>query len=311
MLKLLSLLSFVMSFLGIEAQTTVTFDDETKLVLKGKLIGTFAKPDYPNTKEVEQYEKSFYRIDGDTIEITTYGEFPSKEMADLYIYRFHTNQLEIASLMVNEEQDDKGKFRHYSVSFNAVAGKELHHTSYNAMNSNGFPMSFSYFNVNSDQKEGLQELVKQVKLKAQTTVVFADKTTYALDGRVMGERKMYSYENPNEVEKTEKAFLKIDNDTIEIAVYTAFTNNKVDELWVYRFHSNQLNTQDLSISDETQDDGQFLFYTIDFAVTEGTFHSTKYTYENSKGEPLSFEFFNVNADQQEGLEALIHLISIN
>jgi len=313
MLKPILSLVVILFFFELDAiaQTTVIFDDETKMVLNGKLITTFAKPDFPDTKKVEQYEKSFYKQVGDTIEIATYGERPSKEMGNLYIYRFHTNELDIEDLSVKEELDDKGEVRYYYAMFNAPAGKELYHTSYNAMNSSGDLMSFSYFTVSSFSKSDLEALVKQVKLAAQTTVTFKDKSTYAVDGRCLGERKIFNYSKPEEVERIEKSFYKIDNDTIEISVYTEFVTKKMDELWVYRFHNNQLNTQELAVSDETQDDGQFLFYTINFAAIEGKFNSKKYTYENAKGEKLSLEFFNINSEQQEGLEALVHLITIN
>lgn len=44
---------------------------------------------------------------------------------------------------------------------------------------------------------------------------------------------------------------------------------------------------------------------------EGKFNSKKHTFEDAKGEQLRLEFFNLNANQQEGFEALSQIISIN
>lgn len=304
---------FFISAIGINvtAQKTVTFDDETKLVLNGKLITTFAKPDSFTPNKIEENQKSFYKMDGDTIEIAIFYEDLEKSFPKVDVFRFHPNELDLNELFIHEALDATSKFLYNYVSFNANANKEIRYVSYDNHFPKGAPSSFSYFTVGSMNKAELESLIKQVKLAAQTTVTFKDKSTYALDGRPIGERQLYSYEDPTKVERIEKSFYKIDGDTIEIAVYTAFTDKKIDELWIYRFHNNQLNTQELAVSDETQDDGQFLFYTIDFAAVESKFNSKKYTFENSKGEPMLLEFFNINADKQEGLEALIQIISIN
>lgn len=145
---------------------------------------------------------------------------------------------------------------------------------------------------------------------AQITVTFEDETTMELDGTLFGTYKKYSYSNPDEVELIERSFYKWDSDTLEIAIYGEFVTKVMDDLRIYHIHKNQLNFDDFLLKEETDVDGKFLQYSLNFSALDTEFNYTSYSYGSSIGDKLSFSFFTVNADEIEGLEALEHLITI-
>jgi hypothetical protein len=149
--------------LCLSAQTKIDFRDGKSLTLKGKLAGTFAKPDFFDPTIAEKNIQSFYMIDGDTLEICVYSLYANKSFDDLEIYRIHKNQIDIDYLAVSEEKNDEEKVIHYSLSFSSLDDLKFQYKKYTIYSSVGVPKEFNTFTIYSNTIEGLDTLVQLIK----------------------------------------------------------------------------------------------------------------------------------------------------
>lgn len=159
-LALSSLILFSIFRMEATAQTTVKFEDKSTKTIDGKLIGTLLTYDAVNKKQVEENVKTWYKVDGDTIEISVYSESIAKQMEDFYIYRIHRNQLTLDVLYTTEQPDASGKMQYYVLFLVPVEGVELKYTSYDFTSSAGETAFNDYFAIRSNKKEGLEELIQ-------------------------------------------------------------------------------------------------------------------------------------------------------
>jgi protein associated with RNAse G/E len=159
--------TFILSTV-VSAQKTVHFEDGKTLVLNGTPLCVFPKFNDFNASQLEQNEHSFYKIEGDTIEIAIYGELDNK-FVDLNIYRFHRNQINYYYLEVKEQLDENEKVLHYYIYFTAdeerPESKPFKNTTY--------PFGFSdpeyknsiTFLLSCNTKEELEKLYNLIKIE--------------------------------------------------------------------------------------------------------------------------------------------------
>lgn len=145
-------------------------------------------------------------------------------------------------------------------------------------------------------------------INAQTKIDFRDGKSMTLNGKPLGSLVIYDYFEPTVVSKHATSYYKVEGDTIEIAVYSVWESGSVDDLRIYRIHKNQVDTEDMGVEEDTEENGT-IAYELYFRANDGQkFKYKKYTIHSIIGESFNFGLFSVASNQKEGLEELFNLI---
>lgn len=152
------LIFLLLGSFSICAQTKIEFRDGKSMTLNGKLIGTFAKPDFFDATIIDKNIQALYSMDGDTLEISVYSLYSNKSFDDLEIFRIHKNQIDLANFSVSDETNDEDKVTHHSLSFYALDDQKFRYKKYTIYSSKGEAKEFNTFTIYSHQKEGLEAL---------------------------------------------------------------------------------------------------------------------------------------------------------
>lgn len=153
---------FIFCAFVINAQTKIDFRDGKSMALKGKVIGTFAKPDFSDPTIIAKNIQTYFGMDGDTLEISVYSEYANKSFDDLQIFRIHKNQItiDLDYYTVDNETNENEEVTHYSFTLSANDEQKFQYRKYTIYSSIGKAQSFNTFTLYSNQKEGLEELFK-------------------------------------------------------------------------------------------------------------------------------------------------------
>lgn len=158
--------------LKVTAQTKVKFEDGKTITLTGTSVGTYTDISPFKAGEVLQIMQTFYKMDGDTIEIAIYGEL-NNTFVDFNIYRVHKNQLNTYYFEIVEQIGENEKVLYYTLDFRSKdekpEDKPIRHKYFPFGASNSEPVydTVFSFSVYCDTKEGLEKLFNFVDLKPE------------------------------------------------------------------------------------------------------------------------------------------------
>lgn len=160
-MKLLSIFLLITS--PLLSQYKIDFRDGKSLVLRGKQAGSFVKYNFFDATIVDQNYQNYTFLDGDTIEISVYKAWKDGRMDDLFVYRIHQNQINQDYTEIYEDLDDNGKLLSYRLPIVAADEQAFLFRKYNIYSSVGEARRFNTFTIESNQKEGLEEILKMTK----------------------------------------------------------------------------------------------------------------------------------------------------
>lgn len=153
---------FIICVFTLSAQTKIDFRDGKSITLNGKSLGTNVIYDYFEPSKISKYATSYYKVEGDTIEIAVYSEWKSGSMDDLSIYRIHKNQLDTEYFGIEKNTEENGKIR-YDLRFSSIDGQKFAYKIYSKYSAIGEPNEFGIFTIAYNQKEELDELFSLIK----------------------------------------------------------------------------------------------------------------------------------------------------
>lgn len=156
---------FVSAIFGstVTAQITAKFEDGKTMSYKGTSVGPYTLYGAFEPLELEQNVQTIYRMDGDTLEVVSYGEL-NKKMIELSVTRLHKNQIKQSTLKIKDQDAENGRAIYYALVIDADGNdKRFNNKSYSFDDSEGREMMIYGFNVNCDTKEGLEKLLVLLK----------------------------------------------------------------------------------------------------------------------------------------------------
>jgi len=150
---------FIFCVFASVAQTKIVFRDGNSMTLNGTSIGTYVQPDFFDATITKKNILNYYKLDGDTLEISIYSEWPGKRMNKMNIYRINKNQIDKDYLSISEETNENGVVTEYDLAFTALDETKFKYKKYDIYSSIGQPTSFNVFSITCNQKEGLEKLI--------------------------------------------------------------------------------------------------------------------------------------------------------